>query len=774
MGRILKNGFLYRLCIAWIVLVCFFNAHAAKKAVLLGDRDEGSLGGFVHNIPLIDYEGKVITPDDETAFPFSMKGTCGSCHDYETIHKGWHFNAPDPNVKSGRKGQPWLFVDTGTATQIPLSYRAWPGVFKPNQIGLNPFDFTVMFGRQMPGGGPGEVDINDPEKIARQMVSGKLETNCLACHYTAADYDQAEFAAQVSKQNFRWAATAACGFASVSGSAAKMPDTYDYLLPGALQDVAAKQPKVIYNKNIFDEKYYVFFDIEKQIPSKKCYFCHSNKIVKDANSATWMSDEDVHLKAGMKCIDCHRNGLEHNITRNYECESKASSNPMAATLTCSECHLKSGRLGAPIATHKGISPQHFEKLTCTACHSGAWPENKAVNVKTSRAHGLGTFSARLSYDALPHIETPVFAKGDDGKIGVYNMVWPAFWAVIKTIPHNVVAQAGVQVVNECKIEPVNQEIVKAVVGKIISSKKTKGESWPELTKDDVKEILKSLSAEKDLGGQAAYICGGRVYQLDEKGELIGKEDAAAKPYLWPIAHNVRPAAQSLGAKTCNDCHATKSPFFFGKVTIDTPFADEKAAAKNMTDFEQLDNFYMKIFAMSLMFKPYLRVELIIVGLILIAALLRPSMIIQRPNGGGFWTLLGIFKKLAFVFAILSFVTLVVSGFWQLVFLRANLSGYLLILHTTAGGVFVGCIGFLAATAADENRFAAGGAVVKKACFWLIIILTLPLILSILLSMFTLFGTSWQRLLLNIHLYCALLFIVTGIAYIFAMIAGRRK
>ena len=31
-----------------------------------------------------------------------------------------------------------------------------------------------------------------------------------------------------------------------------------------------------------------------------------------------MYESDVHLKAGLNCIDCHRNGLEHDMVRGYE------------------------------------------------------------------------------------------------------------------------------------------------------------------------------------------------------------------------------------------------------------------------------------------------------------------------------------------------------------------------------------------------------------------------------------------------------------------------
>ena len=36
-----------------------------------------------------------------------------------------------------------------------------------------------------------------------------------------------------------------------------------------------------------------------------------------------------------------------------------------------------------------------------------------------------------------------------------------------------------------------------------------------------------------------------------------------------MAHDVRPAEQSLGVRNCKDCHATDSPLFFGKTEVDS-------------------------------------------------------------------------------------------------------------------------------------------------------------------------------------------------------------
>ena len=116
----------------------------------------------------------------------------------------------------------------------------------------------------MPGGGPGEADSENPEEITRGLVSGKLEINCLACHDGSAGHNQTDYATQVSRENFRWAAAASCGFARVSGSAKDMPDNYDPIMPGNVQE-GKKPPKIAYLADTFDPKGNVFFDIRRKI-----------------------------------------------------------------------------------------------------------------------------------------------------------------------------------------------------------------------------------------------------------------------------------------------------------------------------------------------------------------------------------------------------------------------------------------------------------------------------------------------------------------------------
>ena len=184
-----------------ILLLLFTTAVISQSK--LGDESDGTRGVPVHLLKLYDEDGGIIRHDDQTLLPFSMKMTCGECHTYDIISSGWHFNAGDPDVPAGRRGQPWIYVDKTTATQIPLSLRDWDGTFKPQQIGLTNFDYLQRFSSHMPGGGIAEnEDAFSREKYLRWMVSGKIEVNCLSCHDAESAHDQAEYTTQVRKQNF--------------------------------------------------------------------------------------------------------------------------------------------------------------------------------------------------------------------------------------------------------------------------------------------------------------------------------------------------------------------------------------------------------------------------------------------------------------------------------------------------------------------------------------------------------------------------------------------
>ena len=133
------------------------NSEVESK--LIGDIDDGSRAQTVHHIILYDENGFEIFPDSTE--PFSTRQTCGKCHDYESISRGWHFNAGLTEKPAGKRAQPWLYWDAAIGVQFPLSYRKGEGVFHPSEAGLTQWDFIRTFGRQLPGGMAGERKVSD-------------------------------------------------------------------------------------------------------------------------------------------------------------------------------------------------------------------------------------------------------------------------------------------------------------------------------------------------------------------------------------------------------------------------------------------------------------------------------------------------------------------------------------------------------------------------------------------------------------------------------------
>jgi len=177
------------------------------------------------------------------------------------------------------------------------------------------------------------------------------------------------------------------------------------------------------------------------------------------------------------------------------------------------------------------------------------------------------------------------------------------------------------------------------------------------------------------------------------------------------------------------------------------------------------------------------------GLRMLIYLLTLLLLEQKLN------LISVIRKLLYLLAILCFLVLLVTGFYRPLVLGQSISGYWMVIHATFAPVFAGCLAILAVMWAhncrfDKNYFPRLSELLqcetanlprpqkyelaRKVCFWLIISLALPLILSIILSMFSLFGTAAQRFLLQLHRYTALLFALVAIVQIYLIIRMKME
>jgi cytochrome b subunit of formate dehydrogenase len=152
-----------------------------------------------------------------------------------------------------------------------------------------------------------------------------------------------------------------------------------------------------------------------------------------------------------------------------------------------------------------------------------------------------------------------------------------------------------------------------------------------------------------------------------------------------------------------------------------------------------------------------------------------------------WSVVGALRKLVFLVALFCLAVLAVTGFVPRVIYNEAISGWWLFIHAIMAGVFAASMAALAVLWADKNRFDKNylpwindllqrqpkSTVTPdkyeleiKICFWGIFVLMLPVILSAIVSMFKIFGTYGQGVLLQIHGYSTLFLLILSIIYLY--------
>ncbi|MBM4081559.1 MAG: hypothetical protein FJ278_17780 [Planctomycetes bacterium] len=135
------------------------------------------------------------------------------------------------------------------------------------------------------------------------------------------------------------------------------------------------------------------------------------------------------------------------------------------------------------------------------------------------------------------------------------------------------------------LTPVPPDAVAQAAAEVLGALEAKPDQWKPLTEEQVAKTLRILSSKKEATEELVYVAGGNVYRLCPEGRLLGDAHPSAAAYAWPVAHDVRPAGESLGSRGCQDCHAKDSGFFFGKVEAPSPAQLSKPAAKLMHELE---------------------------------------------------------------------------------------------------------------------------------------------------------------------------------------------
>jgi hypothetical protein len=180
----------------------------------------------------------------------------------------------------------------------------------------------------------------------------------------------------------------------------------------------------------------------------------------------------------------------------------------------------------------------------------------------------------------------------DGKIAPHRVMFPAFWG-------RVVGKDG-------KVAPIAPADVLKVCEGLVTPKDKKPKRP---TAEQVVAALKALGADQAVSGEAVFVSAGKLYKLDAAGKLAGSDHAAAQPYAWPLAHDVRPAVQALGyggAEGCKHCHAVDSPFMFGKLPAEGLAKIGEPTTVDMCGLQQGEPELRKLLAVTFMFRPWLK------------------------------------------------------------------------------------------------------------------------------------------------------------------------
>ena len=574
---------------------------------------------------LLDEDGNVIDPvkGANADKPYSPKQTCGKCHDYDKITEGYHFTqgkgekpTPDQAARCQWASTPGNYGGTWCSPAPLYKYLSPKKNASARTMDMTSFGFfSSSCAACHPGGGSAEFDregkrydrwMADPASgftpggdnsfdgdyhKARWSETGVLEADCLLCHLP--EYSLSARNKQLKALNFRWAAAAGARLASVAGS------------------VKGGEPvKVAYDVKLFNPDGTLSPHMVREPRNEACLACHAKPGWKK-RGANYRARTDVHLRAGMKCVDCHPagssaadpriNGKErHEIAKGDDPGGHVRDDLDDTGLDCADCHT-TGYLGAPVAKHRWLPPLHLDKIACQTCHV---PErvvrpiqvqagdvfNPGTKIPTKGKHLWTFYGPDMKY--RNHYGYLMMMGFDDKPTDPFRPILARYKG--KIYPVNRVHTAWPAIEIEGK-----QGLMQPKMGhiyKMWTTHKKDPSKYPELAKikddngDDVPEVnrpeeidaliasVSTMLKETDYpmrGKRVVWAMNDRVYSSGTEYRQIPKHSWEASPYgnVHKYNHDVYPARSALGVHGCTDCHHPSADFFFASV-VKYPFDAE--------------------------------------------------------------------------------------------------------------------------------------------------------------------------------------------------------
>ncbi|MCX6164157.1 MAG: multiheme c-type cytochrome [Ignavibacteriae bacterium] len=310
------------IAVVFIATVLIFKSFGIRKTEITKSDKNVSNMGVCPPFNLYDEDGNLIDPLNgvNADKPYSPKQTCGKCHDYDKITKGFHFQQGKDEKPTEIMSKRYRWVTSpgnyggNWCSPAPL-YRALAK--KKNnsakEIDMTSYEFvTATCGYCHPGSGPLEFDrdgIRYDKKMkdtgnkfiaggdnnfdgdyykASWNETGVIEGDCMLCHLPEYDYKHRN--AMLDSLNFKWAATEGSGLGKIEGS------------------IKSKQNvKVTYDLSKFDKDGKVSMHFVREPRNETCLNCHAKPDWKKKGT-DFSERRDVHIAAGLKCIDCHGAG----------------------------------------------------------------------------------------------------------------------------------------------------------------------------------------------------------------------------------------------------------------------------------------------------------------------------------------------------------------------------------------------------------------------------------------------------------------------------------
>jgi len=296
-----------------------------------------------------------------------------------------------------------------------------------------------------------------------------------------------------------------------------------------------------------------------------------------------------------------------------------------------------------------------------------------------------------------------------------------------------------------------------------------------LTEEMVAAGLKRLQEQGIVN--PVYVGHGQVWSLNASGTLAARFADVAAPVSWAVGHDVRPARMARGTKPakCADCHTQNSKFFFANVESTGPLMTAKKMVKTQCEYMGLSGSYNRLFGFTFemrpMFKIFLWVVFAFVCLVAIAfaAAAIPSVLMcseaYATYGKRNAKLMETIDRFAALGIVLATLYLAFSGILGWFF--HLMTGYLLVFHMVAGGLFATCLVALIWLRGKKRLKDA-----KRSVLWLLmLVLGVCVLFTAVAPMMTWFGAEWQLVLLKGHRCSTLCFIAVSV---WMLMSGGRK